>query len=109
LTPGFDPLAVFRAAEVSLVLGPLEPTALAFGLAALAAVGLGAVALVAPVAPVRLIKLTAVQALTPARSLHGVTQKSEPPSVQGSGEKQANQPGDRRRTNKMKKSFSLML
>lgn len=84
LTPGFDPLTVFRAAEVGLVLGPLEPTALTFGFAVLAAVGFSAVALVTQVAPIRLIKLAAVQALMPARSLHGATQKGEPPLVQGS-------------------------
>jgi hypothetical protein len=87
LTPVFDPLAVFRAAEVGLVFGSLEPTALTGGFAALAALGFSAVALVAQVAPIRLIKLAAVQALTPARSLHGATQKGEPPFYQGSGGK----------------------
>jgi hypothetical protein len=95
LTPVFDPLAVFRAAEVDLVLGPLEPAALTGGFAVLAAVGFGAVALVAQVAPIRLIKLAAVQALTPARSLHEATQKGEPSLVQdsgGKGRKSARQP-----------------
>ena len=71
LPPGFDPLAVFRAAEVGLVLGPLEPAALTFGFAALAAVGFSAVALVAQVAPVGLIKLTAVQALSRPEAFMG--------------------------------------
>src|SRR2546423_1567993 len=68
LTPVFDPLAIFRAAEVGLVLGPLEPTALTGGFAVLAAVGVRAVALAAQVAPIRSIKLAAVQALTLAKA-----------------------------------------
>ena len=57
--PVFDTLAVFRAAEVILVLWTLLPAALTLRFTLLAACRLGAVALVTQITMVRRIELTA--------------------------------------------------
>src|SRR5271165_6374934 len=80
--PVFDTLAVFRSAEVVLVLWTLLPAALTLRFTLLAAYRLGAVALVTHITMIRRIKITAAEALALGRTLHRPTQKFEPPSLQ---------------------------
>ena len=80
--PVFDTLAVFRAAEVILVLWTLLPAALTLSFTLLAACRLGAVMLVTQVTMVRWKEVTAAEALALGRSLHRQTQKFESPLLQ---------------------------
>lgn len=80
--PLFDTLAIFRTAEVILVLRFLLPLALTLRFALLAARRLRAVALMTQITTIRLVELLAAEALALGRTLHGRTQKFEPPSPQ---------------------------
>jgi hypothetical protein len=109
--PVFDTLAVFRAAEVILVLWTLLPAALTLSFTLLAACRLGAVMLVTQVTMVRWKEVTAAEALALGRTLHRQTQKLESPLLQDQSFEAEQNPEEpeqnARRQNKTNKSFVL--
>jgi hypothetical protein len=80
--PVFDTLAVFRAAEVILVLRTLLPSALTLSFTLLTACRLGAVMLMTQITMVRRKEVAAAEALALGRTLHRQTQKFESPLLQ---------------------------
>ena len=103
--PVFDTLAVFRAAEVILVLRFLLPAALTLRFALFAASRLGAVALMTQIAMIRLIELFAAKAFALARTLHRATQKCESPLLQDPlPQRPAKDSGDRTKPKKSKQN-----
>ena len=80
--PVFDTLAVFRAAEVILVLWTLLPPALTLSFTLLATCRFGAVALVTHITMIRRKEVAAAEALALGRTLHRQTQKFESPLLQ---------------------------
>jgi hypothetical protein len=78
LSPRFDALAVFRPAEVTLILRLLEPATLRFGFTLLAAGGLRAVALVMAIAVIGSKELLAMAALAFGGTFHRPTQRTAP-------------------------------
>jgi hypothetical protein len=98
--PVFDTLAVFRSAEVILVLWTLQPEALTLRFTLLAACRLRAVALVTHITMIRRKELAAAEALALGRTLHRQTQNFEPPSMQDPSFEAEQNPGGKRNKTK---------
>ena len=100
--PVFDTLAVFRPAEVILVLWTLQPAPLTLRFTLLAACRLGAVALVTHITMVRRKEVAAAEALALGRTLHRQTQKFESPLLQDQSFEAEQNPGKKEQDEKVR-------
>jgi hypothetical protein len=110
-SPRFDPLAVFRPAEVTLILRLLQPAALRFGFALAAAGRLRAVALVVAIAVIGSEELLAMAAFALSRGISLPDSKSGASPAESASVEAAKNRRDREANetspNKGKKSFCV--